>query len=111
MSAAPRRADLGDERGDLGGDLVGAEPLRQIAFEHLQLGLLLVDQVLAAAGRELLDRVLALLDELVDDRDDRGVVEDDALVDLALLDRGEQAADRRAGAARPWRAWPSSCRR
>jgi len=87
------RADLGDERSDFGGDLVGAEARRQIAFEHLQLGLFLVDQILAAAGRELLDRVLALLDELVDDRDHCAVVEDDALVDLALLDRSKQAAN------------------
>ena len=82
------------KRGDLGRDLVGAEPRRQIAFEHLQLGLFLFDQIGAVAGGELRDRVFPLLDQLVDDRDDRGVVELDPLVDLALLERREQAADR-----------------
>ena len=37
-------------RRDLGGDLVGAEALRQVALEHRQLGGFLVDQILAAAG-------------------------------------------------------------
>ena len=40
-------------RGDLGGDLVGAQALRQVGLEHRELGGFLVDQVLAAAGGEL----------------------------------------------------------
>ena len=53
MSRRAGGAELGDERGDLGLDLFGAEPLRQIAFEHRQLRGFLVDQVLATAGGEL----------------------------------------------------------
>jgi hypothetical protein len=42
----------------------------------------------------LADRVLALLDHLVDDARDRCIVECDAFVDLTLLDRGQQQANR-----------------
>ena len=92
--AAERGADVGRQRGNLGGDLRDAETLRQIALEHPEFGRFLGDEVGPAAGLELRDRVLALLDQPIDDRDHRGIVEHDALVDLALLDGGEQAADR-----------------
>ena len=87
------RAELGDDCADLGSDRLGAQALRQVGFENAQFGTLLRDQVRPVAGRELGDRVLALLYQLVDDRDDGGVVEHDALVDLALLAGREQAAD------------------
>ena len=69
------------------------------------------DQVLALAGLELRDRVAALLDHLVDDREHVGVGQLLALVDLALLDRGQQQADRSTGARCPSRASRSSCPR
>ena len=50
--------------------------------------------VLGALGRFVLrDRVLALLEHLVDHGNDAGIVEDDALIDFFLLDRGEQQAN------------------
>jgi hypothetical protein len=45
----------------------------------------------AAAGR--LERILALLDQLVDDGDDGRVVQHHALIDLFLLEGGQQQAD------------------
>jgi hypothetical protein len=39
------------------------------------------------------DRILALLDQLVDHADDGGVIQHDALVHLTLLDGSHQQAD------------------
>ncbi len=87
-------AHSGNARRDLGVDLRCAQALRQVGLRARELGALFLDQVEAVAGAELRDRVLALLDQLVDDRDHIRVGQDDALVDLALFQRGEQAADR-----------------
>jgi hypothetical protein len=43
---------------------------------------------------ELADRILALLDHLVDNAGDGCIVERDAIIDFALLDRREQQANR-----------------
>ena len=102
--ARPRSADLGDDLRDFGSDLVGAQPLRQVALEHRDLGRFLGDQVVAAGLLERRDRIAPLLDQLVDDADGLRVVERDALVDLALLDRSEQHADRRQPFGRRLRA-------
>src|SRR5205807_513301 len=51
-------------------------------------------EIRAATLFELCDRLPALLDHLFDRADDRGIVELDALVDLALLDGGEDQANR-----------------
>src|SRR5690606_33313201 len=52
-------------------------------------------EVLAGRGLVLAGRLAALLDQLLDDGKGLGVVERGPLVDLALLDGGEQQADRR----------------
>ncbi len=65
----------------------------QVGGEDGDLGGFLRHQVRAVAGLELGDGFLALLDHLVDDREHLGVVELDALVDLALLDAGLEHAD------------------
>ena len=89
--AAGRTCDcLADRSADRGVDLGGAELLRQVAGKDRKLGLLLVDQIGARCRGELGDRFAPLLDQLFDDRDHRGIVEHDPLVDLALLDRGQQ---------------------
>src|SRR3546814_4229126 len=63
---------------------------RQVAPDHADLGALDRGQVLAAGLLVLVDRVLALLDHLVEHRDHLGVVELDAFVDFLLLDRSEE---------------------
>ncbi|KGX49632.1 hypothetical protein Y025_5577 [Burkholderia pseudomallei TSV32] len=78
-----------------GRDLGIRELRRQVRAQHRDFRLLLLDEIGAPGGLELADRILALLDHLVDHRGDARVVERHALVDLALLDRGEQQADRR----------------
>ena len=42
--------------------------LRQVAEQQVEFGLFLVDEIVAAGLGELLDRILALLDQLLDDR-------------------------------------------
>ena len=54
-----------------------------------QLGVLLGDEIRAAAALELRDGFLALLGHLLEHREHLRVVERDALVDFALLDGGE----------------------
>ena len=51
--------------------------------------------LIAAGVAVLLDRVTALLDHLVEHRQDLRIIELDALVDLALLDRGQNQPDDR----------------
>jgi hypothetical protein len=59
----------------------------QVGLQH-GLGLFLVGQILAARALKRRDAVLALLDELVHDGDDGGIVQSDALVHLLLLHGG-----------------------
>jgi hypothetical protein len=95
MSWGPGGTGLGQRGVDGRGDLGRIGLLRQVDGQHLDLGPLLVGQILAAGLLELAERVLALLDQLVGEADDQGVVGDDALVDFTLLDGGHQHADRR----------------
>ena len=62
---------------------------RQVGLDHAQLVALDLRQVVAARRVVLGDRILALLDHLLEHGQHRGVVELDALVDLALLDGGQ----------------------
>jgi hypothetical protein len=78
---------------DLGGDLIDRQACRQVGLQHGQFGGFLVRQVLATGLSERRDRILALLDQLVDDGDDGDVVQGDALVHFLLLARGQQQAD------------------
>ena len=64
-------------------------------MKDLDFGPLGVRQVLAIPGVELGDRVFTLLYHLVDDREHIGVGHFLPLVNLALLDRGQQQPDRR----------------
>ncbi|CAM2157185.1 hypothetical protein PT2222_30336 [Paraburkholderia tropica] len=89
-----RRAHLGDRGLHFGGDFGVRKLLGHVGSQNDQLGLLLFDEVRARGGFELADRVLALLDHLVDDRRNARVVERHALVDFTLLDGGEQQTNR-----------------
>ncbi len=82
----------------------------QIGLDDLDLELLDIREVLTARRAILGDGVAALLDHLVEHREDLGVVELDPLVHLALLDwpRGS-GGSRRAGSCRP-PSWRPSCR-
>ena len=53
------RRDFGGEGRHGGSDLLRTEALRQVAFEHLEFGRLLGDQVAPAAGLELRDESCA----------------------------------------------------
>ena len=76
-------------------DLCVAQLLRQVAGEDVDLGLLLVGEILPRGLLELGDRLAALLDHLLEHRQDVGVGELDALVDFALLDGRKDEADGR----------------
>ncbi len=85
-----RRCDrLGDQGVDLGGTQLG----RQVALQQGDFRSLFFDQILAIAGLELHQRLFALLDHFLKHAQDLGVVENDAFVDFALLDRGGDHAD------------------
>ena len=75
------------------GKLGVAELGRQVAGEQVDLRGFLRDEIGAIARLELGNRFAALLDHLVDDREDLGVIELDALVDFTLLDAGLEHAD------------------
>jgi hypothetical protein len=83
-----------DRRVDRGSNLRLRQLLRQIGQQQVEFSLFLVDQVRAAGPTELLDRVPALLDQLVDDREHGRVVGYDAFIHFLLLDRRLQQADR-----------------
>jgi hypothetical protein len=86
---------LGHCCGDCGVDFGIGQLRRTIRLQDFDLRTLGVRQILPVAGVELGDRVFALLHHLIDDRQDVGVGHILALVDLALLDRGQQEPDRR----------------
>jgi hypothetical protein len=92
MSAGPFGAGLGDRSSNDGLDLGGGQPLRHVAGQHAGLELLGVGQVLALRGLVLGNRVLALLEHLLDHRDHHGVGDLDLVVNALLLDRGAQQA-------------------
>src|SRR5207245_6126799 len=69
----------------------------QVGLQDVQLRLLLLHQLRPAGLPELEDRVLALLDQALEDAHGLGVVERALLVDLAVLQRGLGHAQR-AGA-------------
>ena len=76
-------------------DLGPGELRREVGLQHHRFDGLLRNQVGASAGCELGDGLAPLFDHLVDDREHLAVIERDALVHLALLDGGQQQADRR----------------
>ena len=84
---------------------------RHVGRQHCQLGLFLVGQVLAAAGFELADRVLALLDQLVDDASTLASSSSMRSSTSFCLMAASQQADGAQALARPWRAWRPSCLR
>ncbi len=86
-------AGLGDGGLDGGHDLGFAHLGRQVGFDDHDLGALDLGEVFAVGGFVLADRVLALLDHLVEHGDHGGVVQLDALVHFALLDGGIDQAD------------------
>src|SRR3546814_19159352 len=70
-----------------------AEPGRQVVLDERHFGVFDRGQVAAAGSVELADRVAALLDHLLQHGQHLGVVELDAFIDLALLDRRVVQAD------------------
>lgn len=91
-----RSARLLDGFLDKSADLVLGKLCRQIRHEHVDLGLRLRDEVLAAALLELLDGVLAHFDFLADDADDVLIAElFVAAIDLGLTDGTAHEADDR----------------
>src|SRR3546814_20344518 len=80
-------AGPGDGVVDGGQDRGLVQLLGQVALDDHDLGAPDGGQVLAVGGLELAHRVLALLDHFLQHREHGGVVELDALIDLALLAR------------------------
>ena len=77
-----------------GRDLGFGQSLRHVDLQHFDLGFFLVSQILAARRLVLLDAVLALLEHLFDHRNDRNIIKLDLFIDLFLLHRRHQQADR-----------------
>ncbi len=99
------RARCCDRLSDQGVDLGGTQLGRQVAQQQGDFRSLFLDQILAIAGLELHQRLFALFDHFLKHYQHLGVVENDAFVDFALLDRGGDHADQpepllRAGAHR-----------
>jgi len=69
------RADLSDDRPDLGPQLVRRHLRRQVGLELGDLLLLLLDEIRPGARAELLYRITAPLDEGLDHRHHAGVVQ------------------------------------
>ncbi len=95
MSLMPLAPDSATAACDLFLDLGFAQLLRQVGGQHAELEFLGLDEVGARRLFVLRDRLAALLDHLLEDRDHVGVAELDALVDFLLLDRREDEADGR----------------
>ena len=89
-----RRAGFRDGVGHGPLDRRGIDRRRQVGFEHDDLGRFLVGEILAAAVRELFDRISSLLDERVDDLQRLAVVERAAALDFAVHQRRLQHAQR-----------------
>ncbi|NBP07509.1 MAG: hypothetical protein EBU76_03360, partial [Gammaproteobacteria bacterium] len=83
-------AGFGDRSNNESFKLGGRELLRQISLQLLDLGGFFFGEIRAAARFELADGLFALLDHLFDGRKHLRVVEHDALIDFALLDRSLQ---------------------
>ena len=69
--------------------------MREVALQQLDFRALGSGQFGSFSRLEVHNGFAPLLDHLVDDRDDGGIVEHDALVHLALLDSGEKQANGR----------------
>jgi hypothetical protein len=85
--------DAGDGLIKQGINLLIRELGRHILLDDTKLELFLVDQVFAPGILELSDGVTALLDHLVNDSEYLSIVQLDALIHFALLDRREDEAN------------------
>jgi len=86
-------AGFGDRCSNRSTQFIFAHLDREVRRKHGDFCALLRHQIGAPAGLELADRILALLDQLLDDREHDGVAGLDAFVDFALLDGRQQHPD------------------
>src|SRR3982074_990370 len=87
------RAGRGDRLPDQRIDLRLAQRRGQVALQHGDLGGFLGHQVGASAAGKLGDGLAALFDHFLENREHLAVVERDALIDFALLDRRQRQSD------------------